>query len=200
VTTTPGRLGYKGDMAELKNHWQAFDSTEPLLVWHLRLPAPSGPAGDADADAAVDDALAVLADTGLLVTRRPLPAEEAVFAGEAPRGVSVVTARGAGGALVEERADDAGALLRRLEGPGLDAGWARRFAAPGRPFVAAWTRRDAVSVELCVGFFATAHFDARDTAVHEKNHARLVAARDGLLALARRRGGRFTAPLSLTRA
>jgi hypothetical protein len=186
-------------MAELKNHWQAFDSTEPLLVWHLRLPAPSGPAGDTDANVAVDEALAVLATTGVLTMRRPLPTEDAVFAGEAPRGVSVVTVRNIRGELIDERADDAGALLRRLEGPGVDPGWARRFAAPGRPFVAAWTHRDAVSVELCVGFFATAHFDERDDAVYEKNHARLVAARDGLLALARRRGGRIVAPVTLTR-
>lgn len=186
-------------MADLNNHWQAFDSSEPLLVWQLRLPAPSGPAGDADANAAVDEALAVLTETGLLVTRRPLPTEDAVFSGEAPRSVSVVTVRDARGALVDERADDAGALLRRLEGPGLDAGYARRFAATGRPFVAVWTNRDDVSVELRVAFFTTLHFDARDTAAHEKNHARVVAARDGLLALARRRGGRITAPLTLTR-
>jgi hypothetical protein len=181
-------------MADLKNHWQAFDSAEPLLVWQLRLPAPAGTDGDAVAAAAVDEALDVLAQSGLLITRRPLPAEEAVFAGEAPRGVSVVTVRDARGALVDERADDAGALLRRLEGPGLDAGYARRFAAPGRPFVAAWQHRDAASVELRVAFFSTLHFDARDAALHEKNHARVIAARDGLLALARRRGGRIVAP------
>jgi hypothetical protein len=186
-------------MAERKNHWQVFDTTEPLLLWHLRLPAPAGPEGDAEANAGVDEALAALADSGLLEVGRPLPTEEAVFAGEAPRGPSTVTVRDAAGALVDERADDAGALLRRLEGPGLDAGYARRFAALGRPFVAAWTKRDAGSIELCVAFFTTLHFDTRDAAVHAPNHARVVAARDGLLAVARRRGGRIVAPVTLSR-
>lgn len=180
-------------MADLKNHWQAFDSTEPLLVWHLRLPAPSGANDDA-----LDEALDVLQQTGLLVARRPLPTAADVFAGEAACGVSVVSVRDARGELVDERADDAGALLRRLEGPGLDAGYARRFAAVGRPFVAAWRAYDPGSVELCIAFFSTLHFDQRDPALHEKNHARVVAARDGLLALARRHGGRMVAPLSLT--
>jgi hypothetical protein len=186
-------------MADIKNHWQAFDSTEPLLLWHLRLPAPAGPAGDPVVAAVVDEALAVLADSGLLLTRQPLPVEAAVFAGEAARGVSVVTVRSASGDVVDERADDAGALLRRLEGPGLDAGYARRFAAVGRPFVAAWQIRDAASVELCIAFFSTLHFDDRDAALYGRNHGRVVAARDGLLTLARRRGGRLVAPVTLTR-
>lgn len=182
-------------MAALTNLWQVHDTTEPLLVWHLRLPAPD----DLFADTAVDDALAVLHETALLRKRRPLPDEAAVYEGTAPRAPTLVSVRDRG-AIADVVADDAGALLRRLEGPTLDAGYARRFAAVGRPFVAAWSARSPGSIEVCVAFWTTLHFDERDGEVFAKNHARVVAARDGLLGLARRRGGRLVAPVSLTRA
>ena len=83
-----------------------------------------------------------------------------------------------------------------------DKDWLRlgRFAAVGRPFVAAWQTRGEGSVEVCVAFLTTLHFDEQDAALHERNHARVVAARDGLTALARRRGGRLMAPTTLARA
>lgn len=182
-------------MAAPTNLWQVHDTTEPLLLWHLRLPATD----DGHADTVVDEALAVLAASGLLQTQRPLPDEVHVYEGSAPLQPSVVTVRARDGALVDETTGDAGALLRRLEGVNLDATYARHFAVEARPFVAAWSTRDRSSVEVCVAFMTTLHFDERDGAVFAANHARVVAARDGLEQLARRRGGRLTAPLGLTR-
>jgi hypothetical protein len=181
-------------MAAPRNQWQVYDTTEPLLVWHLLLPAPN----DDVANAAVDDALQRLAASGLLLgAHRPLPDEATVFAGTPLPFQTRVQVRDERGALVERTANDAGALLRTLEGPTLDAGYARRFAAPGRPFVAAWSVRQGATVEVCVAFYSTIAFDDRDADVHAKNQARLEAARAALEGLARRCGGRLVAPLEL---
>jgi len=183
-------------MAAPRNQWQVYDTTEPLLVWHLLLPAPN----DDVANAAVDDALQGLAASGLLLgAKRPLPDEASVYAGGALPFQTRVHVRDERGAIVERTVTDAGALLRTLEGPTLDVGYARRFAAPGRPFVAAWSVRHEAAVEVCVAFYSTIAFDDRDADVHAKNQARLEAARAALEGLARRWGGRLVAPLELAR-
>jgi len=184
----------QGLMAAPRNQWQVYDTTEPLLVWHLLLPAPN----DDVANAAVDEALQGLAASGLLLgAHRPLPDEATVYAGGALPFQTRVQVRDGSGALVERTATDAGALLRTLEGPTLDVGYARRFAAPGRPFVAAWSVRQGATVEVRVAFYSTIAFDERDAAVHAANHARMHDARAALEGLARRCGGRLVAPLTL---
>ena len=186
-------------MAAPRNTWQVYDTTEPLLVWRLLIPVPTDAVDDAAARDAVDAALEALQHSGLVLgATQPLPTEDDVFAGAARPVQTRVLARTHLGALVERTSGDAGALLRELEGPTLDAAYARRFAAAGRPFVAVWSSRGHGTVEVCVAFFSTIAFDERDADVHAANHARVAAARAGLEQVARRRGGRLTAPLALT--
>ncbi len=190
---------YNTVMSQPRTRWHVFDTAEPLLVWRVRLPLPAR-ANDENVAGLMAELLEVLDTTGLVRARAPLPTEAAVLEGVADRSSSVVTVRDEHGEVVDVEEDDAGSLLRRIEGPGLDAAYARRFAATGRPFVAAWVSLEPASLELSVAFFSTLHFDASDAATYERNQRRLVAARDGLAGLCRQRGGRLMAPLTLAEA
>jgi hypothetical protein len=88
------------------------------------------PAGADDGAVAglIAELLEVLATSGLVRARAPLKTEAAVLEELADRSPSVVTVRNERGEVVDVEADDAGALLRRIEGPGLDIAYARRFA------------------------------------------------------------------------
>jgi hypothetical protein len=160
------------------------------------------PAGADDGAVAglIAEILEVLATSGLVRARAPLPTEAAVLEELADRSPSVVTVRNERGEVVDVEADDAGALLRRIEGPGLDVAYARRFAALGIPFVAVWCRHADRELELSVAFFTTLFLDDSDAEVWRRNQRRVATARDGLAAICRRRGGRLWAPLTLDEA
>jgi len=184
-------------MTSTHNHWQVYDTSEPLLQWQLAVPA--GPSAAAELVAEVRAALLPL----VTVVGADLPGIDDAL-GRPGLFSSTITARDDRGALVDvdsaTAAGDAGQLLRRLEGPALDAGYARRFAAVGHPFVAVWTTTATTTARFAVtvAFFATVWFDATDAALFERNQARLLAARSALTTLARRRGGLLQAPTTLT--
>jgi hypothetical protein len=140
------------------------------------------PAGADDGAVAglIAELLEVLATSGLVRARAPLPTEAAVLEELADRSPSVVTVRNERGEVVDVEADDAGALLRRIEGPGLDVAYARRFAALGIPFVAVWCRHGDRELELSVAFFTTLFLDDSDAEVWRRNQRRVATARDGL--------------------
>ena len=186
-------------MSAPRTRWHVYDSAEPLLVWRARLPLPARD-DDGTVTGLIAACLEVLATSGLVRAHAPLPTEAAVFQGLADRSSSVVTVRNERGEAVDVEADDAGALLRRLEGPGLDVAYARRFAALGIPFVAVWCRHGARELELSVAFFTTLFFDDTDADVWRRNQRRMAIARDGLAAICRRRGGRLWAPVTLDEA
>jgi hypothetical protein len=186
-------------MSQPRTRWHVSDSAEPLLVWRARLPCPSG-VDDGAVTRLVAELLEVLTTSGLVRARAPLPTEAAVLEGLADRSPSMVTIRNERGEVVDVEADDAGALLRRIEGSGLDVAYARRFAALGHPFVAVWCTHQQGELELSVAFFSTLFFDRADADVWTGNQRRLATARDGIIAVCRRRGGRLIAPLTLDEA
>jgi len=177
-------------MAAPKNAWQVFDTTEPVLVWRFSASTPD----DVAVARVVADVVAALAP--LVTTTAPLLTEAEVFAGGlGARFSSRLTGRDERGAIVSADAVDAGAQLRAWE-PSLEAAYVRRFAALEHPAVAVWADREGARLALGVGFFSTAHVNARDTEVFGHNHARMVAARDALVVVARRLGARLDAPMS----
>lgn len=190
--------------------WQAFDRSEPVLQWQLAVPLP---ASTAPARGPSPGARAALEEVQAALTPIVELAGD-VVAGEAealtslhdgtPGGVafrSPVTVRdrraGAAGhgAVVDVVSGSAGRLLREYQ-PDLDPAWARRFAADV-PFVRVWQTPSPGRLAVTVAFYATIWFAGDDAEVFAKNHARLVAARDALTAVVRRRGGQLLAPLSL---
>ena len=186
-------------MSQPRTQWHVSDSAEPVLAWRVRLPVPAG-ADDGAVAGLIAEILEVLATSGLVRARAPLPTEAAVLEELADRSPSVVTVRNERGEVIDVEADDAGALLRRIEGPGLDVAYARRFATLGIPFVAVWCRHGDRELELSVAFFTTLFFDDSDAEVWRRNQRRVATARDGLAAMCRRRGGRLLAPLTLDEA
>jgi hypothetical protein len=181
-----------------KNRWQSFDGTEPVLSWTLSVPAP----GSAEQRAVVDEVLAAGRASGVLVAAdgavvvgaaEPLPWADAAIRGQAVPFSSTVFVRDAQGAVVQRSASDAGALLRSLEP--LEPGYARRFAA-SHPFAAAWTTSTSTSIAVQIAFFSSLWFDDTDVELLQKNEPALAAFRASLLGVARRRAGRFVAPLS----
>ena len=186
-------------MSQPRTQWHVSDSAEPVLAWRVRLPVPAG-ADDGAVAGLIAELLEVLATSGLVRARAPLPTEAAVLEELADRSPSVVTVRNERGEVVDVEADDAGALLRRIEGPGLDVAYARRFAALGIPFVAVWCRHGDRELELSVAFFTTLFLDDSDAEVWRRNQRRVATARDGLAAICRGRGGLLLAPLTLDEA
>jgi hypothetical protein len=186
-------------MSQPRTQWHVSDSAEPVLAWRVRLPVPAD-ADDGAVAGLIAELLEVLATSGLVRARAPLPTEAAVLEELADRSPSVVTVRNERGEVIDVEADDAGALLRRIEGPGLDVAYARRFAALGIPFVAVWCRHGDRELELSVAFFTTLFFDDSDAEVWRRNQRRVATARDGLAAICRRRGGRLLAPVTLDEA
>ena len=197
-------------MTPTNNRWQVYDTSEPLLQWQLALPLPSSSSSSsssASAEAAVVAAVRAALLPLVTVVGPTLPDVDRAFSAPAPFR-STVTVRDQRHALVDIEADDAGATLRRFEGPDLDPGYARRFAALGHPFVAVWSSTATTSTSstpkttplrfgVTVAFFATIWFNDEDPALLARNAARLQAAHTALTTVARRHGGQLLAPTTL---
>jgi len=190
----------------MKNLWCSYDALEPFLAWDLVVPAPSAPddKGVIAARVVAEDVCAAGRDSGVVdvvvgvaAQREWLPFEDELFSGEPLQAFrsTVVVRDGVTGAFVTKTGDDAGALLRSLEGgdDAVDAVWARRFAAP-HPFVGVFSRSTDKSLSISVVFFSTLFFDESDPELLAQNQPALLRFRAALLAIAQRRGGRLTAP------
>jgi len=189
----------------MKNHWCSYDSTEPILVWELAVPAPAWPpagqAGPSPQQEVVAEVCRVGRASGFVdvngFPRAPspgtewLPFEDDLFAGLPVPMTSTVIVRDAAGALVQRQSGDAGALLRELEV--FDDAYARRFAAP-HPFVGLFSTSTEKTLSIHVCFFSSLYFDESDPGLREANLPRLLEFRAALLAIAQKRGGRLRAP------
>ena len=194
----------------MNNRWQVYDTSEPLLQWQFAVPLPSSssssssspspspsPSPSLSAVAGIIAAVRAALVPLVTVVGPSLPDADAALADTPGLFRSTVTVKDAGHALVDVDADDAGQLLRRLEGPTLDEAYARRFAARGHPFVAVWATMTPARLGVTVAFFATVWFNAEDPPLFAANQARLLAARAALTAVARRHGGQLLAPTAL---
>lgn len=203
----------------MNNRWSSHASAEPAIEWVLSFP-DEGPAARR---AIAADVLVAGDATGLFTIARvdvgdlklpaattndawraiaeklehPLPFQDALLEGEGTVEVaSTVAVRDHGGAIVERRASDAGALLRELE-PGLSASDARRFAGH-KPFIAPWGVVEAGRFEVRFGFWTDLFWLRVDDELRRKNEARLVDLRERLKAIADARKGTASLPVPAT--
>ena len=188
--------------SQRRNTWQVFDTPEPLLAWDVAFPLAADASHldvDSSVDAVVADVVAAVVDSGLVVkaSADDVQDELAVLEGRAPA-LEVRVGVRVGGAVVTQTCSDPGALWRRLEGPGFDPAYAERFAALGHPCVALWREVGEGRVDVAVAFFATVFFDEGYGDVFAHNQAQLRRTRAALEAVVHRRGGRLTAPLTLS--
>lgn len=193
----------------MKNHWCSYDSTDPILVWELSVPAPAAPPAGQPPPGPQQEVVAEVCRAGRATgfvdvigfPRAPaegqewLPFEDDLFGGLQVPLVSTVTVRDAQGALVQRQSADAGALLRELEV--FDDVYARRFAA-SHPFVGLFSTSTDKTLGIHVCFFSTLYFDESDPELTAANQARLLEFRAALLAIAQKRGGRLNAPTTTT--
>lgn len=197
----------------MKNHWCSYDTTDPLLVWELRVPASSSTQTGSEQEQVIDAVCRAGRATGVvdwigwsdrrvsrpILERRSgewLPFEAALFAGARVPFISTVFVRDARGAVHPQTAGDAGALLRELE-PDLDAAYLRRFAA-SHPFIGLFSTSTETDLAVHVCFFCNIYFDESDAELFAANQAPLLKFREALLTLARQRGGTLTAPTTTT--